>query len=176
MTIKDRITTNPGVYGLVLGGLAALVAMLLRLVTIEGPTGSSSIWGLKTVTGTSLLLAAILVMLCGGGVALSNGKGRIWWALLGGVFALVILLFGLLCLFNAEEAAIRMAYAQAYTVATGSEPGQGVADAYRAAFDAGTLSAKANFGAILAVIGGAAAIVGAAISMGRASKPFTPDL
>lgn len=176
MTIGQRIRTNPGVWVLALGGLAALVAMLLRLVTIEGPNDSVAIWGLKTTTGTTMILAAILVMLCAGGVALSHGGGRIWWALLGGVMGLVILAFGILCLVDPEEAAARMAYAEAYSVATDSTFSGDVADAYRDAFEAGELTASANFGAILATIGGAVAVVGAAISVFRRARPVTPDL
>jgi hypothetical protein len=176
MTIGRRITTNPGVWGLALGGLAALIAMPLRLVTIEGANGSVAIWGLRTATGASLILAAILVMLCSGGVSLSHGGGRIWWALLGALFALLILVFGIVCLVNPEQGATWLAYGEAFETATGTGAGTDVAGAYRDAFDAGTLTASANLGAVLAAIGGAVALVGAAISLFRAPTRVERDL
>ncbi|MGZ4133389.1 MAG: hypothetical protein ACXVWF_10095 [Actinomycetota bacterium] len=177
MSIANRLKTNPGVWALVLGGLVAFLGSLARLITIHGPKGDSSIWSLKTTTGTSLLFVALLVILCGAGVAVAAGGGRIWWALLGGLLALVTLLFGLLCVVNPQEAAIRMAYTEAYSTAVGGVvPPGGIADAYRSAFDAGTLTATANFGAWLAAIGGAVALVGAAISLVRPHRKVVPEL
>ena len=177
MSIANRLKTNPGVWALVLGGLVALLGSLVRLVTIEGPKGSASIWALKTTTGTSLLFIAVLVILCGAGVAVAGGGGRIWWAILGGVLALVTLLFGLLCIVNPAEAATRMAYTEAYSTAVGGVvPPGSISDAYRSAFDAGTLTASSNFGAWLAAIGGAVALVGAAISLVRPHRKVVPEL
>jgi hypothetical protein len=177
MSIGNRLRTNPGIWALVLGGLLALLGSFVRLLTIHGPKGDASIWALKTTTGTTLLFVAALVMLCGAGVAVAAGGGRIWWALLGGVLALVTLLFGLLCIVNPAEAATRMAYTEAYSTAVGGVvPPGNVSDAYRSAFDAGTLTASANFGAWLAAIGGAVALVGAAISLVRKHRRVEPEL
>ena len=177
MSIANRLKTNPGIWALVLGGLLALLGSFVRLLTIHGPKGDASIWGLKSTTGTTLLFVALLVMLCGAGVAVAGGGGRIWWALLGGLLALATLLFGLLCVVNPAGAATQMAYTEAYSTAIGGVvPPGNISDAYRSAFDAGTLTASANFGAWLATIGGAVALVGAVISLVRPHRKVVPEL
>jgi hypothetical protein len=176
MSLKERLRTNPGIWGLVFGGALLLIAMFFPLYRLTGSAGATNVIGRATITGTTIVFVGLLLMICGGGVAGSGGGGRIWWALLALVFALVSLWAMFECAFNTDYAAIRIADSTAYQTSMGGNVTTGISDAYRAAINAGNLSTQARLGAYLGLIGAALATIGAVYSLFRKPRKVMPDL
>jgi hypothetical protein len=165
-----RIRRNPGAWGVALG--AAIVLVSLFLVWIEvtnNSTGQSErVRAISSFTGQSLLFAALLAVGAGLAIAMVTSTGwRIAWAIaalaLGGLFVAA----AGWALVDAEGFTKYAADAQAFTSVTAQSQMQDASDRLTAAFASGTVTAAAQIGAIVGLLGGALAVLGAVLSFAR---------
>ncbi|HTG46895.1 MAG TPA: hypothetical protein VK646_04500 [Actinomycetota bacterium] len=160
----DRIRSNPGVWGMVLGGAVGFFGMYLRVLKLTGQAGSTSIRAISTSIGTTLFFGAILAMIAGAGVAVTSGRGwRIFWSIVGFLMGLELAAFGLYCIFSPQDAATRIANADAYQAATGLGTTT-VSESFKTAFAANTLSASWAIGAVVVTLAGLLILIGAIFS------------
>ncbi len=168
----ERLKRNPAAWGMILGGAIAMVGSLFAWVTVTNTQSGSEtrVTAFDAVGTQTLFLTAVVLVLFGGAVLMSSGKGRIFWALLGLIAAGVILAAGLMGIFAPETLTIRFVKSQAFA---GSIGGTSVptTDQVQAAFDAGTLTAKMGLGAIFGVVGGALGVIGSVLSFGKPRQP-----
>jgi hypothetical protein len=159
----QRIRSNPGVWGLVLGGAIGFVAMYMRVLKLTGQAGSTSIRAISTSVGTTLFFAAILAMIAGAGIAVTSGRGwRIFWSLVGFLMGLELAAFGAYCIFSPEDAATRIAGADAYNAASGLGTTT-VSESFKTAFQANTMSATWAIGAWVVLVAGILVLVGSVL-------------
>jgi hypothetical protein len=161
----DRLKRNPGGWGLALGGAIGMVSLLFAWleVTNDAAGVSSRVHGFGTITGQTIGFLALLATICGLGLAASYGGGRIWWSLLGLVSAGLLLAAGIIAIVSPATLAERFATAE---LATKLQVGSGTAntsaaDAIKAGFSSGALSARVAIGGIIGTVGGALGVLGA---------------
>ena len=168
----ERIKRNPAGWGLLFGGVLAVIAGLFSWVTVTntelGTTTRAT--ALDSMGPQTLFLCACVILLAGIGVLGSKGRtGRIVWALLGLLAAVVVLAAGLIGIFVPETLAARFIKAESFSKAlTATDVATG--DQIQAAFDAGTLTAKLGLGAIVGAVGGALGVLGAVWSFRRPTQ------
>jgi hypothetical protein len=171
----DRLKRNPGGWGLALGGAIGMVSLLFAWIVVSNDAAdvSSRVNGFGTITGQSIGLLALLATISGLGLAASYGGGRILWAILGLVSAGLVLAAGIVTLISPSTMAERFATEELATkLQVGSGTGNAsAADAIKAGFEAGTLSARFAVGAIVGLIGGALGVLGALYGFRKRPEP-----
>jgi hypothetical protein len=166
----ERLKRNPGGWGLALGGAIGFVSIFFSWMSITAENASASVPAFRAVSGQTLGLLAVLVVLAGLGVSASTGSGRIWWGLTGLLGAGIILAAGLLAIFSPSTIAQLFATTQTMSKLAISAVEESISESIKAGFADGTLTASVGFGAILGVIGGVLGVIGAILGF-RNKRP-----
>lgn len=159
---------NPGAWGLVLGAVVAAVAMFLTWIEVTNSAGASEQYrAFETVTGKSLFALAILTVLSGVGVIASQAGGRFVWAFLGLVGGGVLLAASIWAIADPAGFTTFAVESEAVTKLTSGSAVQQSGEAVKAAFADGTLTASAQLGAVVGLVGASLATLGALLSFRR---------
>jgi hypothetical protein len=164
----DRLKRNPGAWGLVLGAAVAAVAMFMTWIEVTNSTGASEQYrAFETVTGKSLFGLAILTVLSGVGVIASQAGGRFVWAFLGLVGGGVLLAASIWAIADPAGFTTFAVESEAVTKLTSGSAVQQSGEAVKAAFADGSLTASAQLGAVVGLVGASLATLGALLSFRR---------
>lgn len=159
---------NPGAWGLVLGAAVAAVAIFLTWIEVTNSAGASEQYrAFETVTGKSLFGLAILTVLSGVGVIASQAGGRFVWAFLGLVGGGVLLAASIWAIADPAGFTTFAVESEAVTKLTSGSAVQQSGEAVQAAFADGTLTASAQLGAVVGLVGASLATLGALLSFRR---------
>jgi len=164
----DRLKRNPGAWGLALGAAVAAVAMLLTWIEVTNSAGASEQYrAIETVTGKSLFGLAILTVLSGVGVIASKAGGRFVWAFLGLLGGVVLLAASVWAIADPAGFTTFAVESEAVTKLMSGSAVQQSGETVRAAFADGTLTASAQLGAVVGLVGALLATLGALLSFRR---------
>jgi hypothetical protein len=168
----ERLKRNPGVWGVVLGGLIVLVSTFFPWFKLTNTANgvSTKVTPLNSVSGQTILLIAILAMMCGLGILVAGGKGRIVWALLALLCGVVMLVAAILGLFSPSTLAERFATTAVISKLVLSTSISNATQAITQALNSGAVTASTALGSIVGVVGGALATLGALLSFKTPAK------
>jgi|SoimicmetaTmtLPA_FD_contig_31_8514013_length_940_multi_2_in_0_out_0_2 hypothetical protein len=163
---------NPGGWVLALGGAIGFVSILFSWMSITNTAAnvSSSLPAFRAVSGQTLGLLSLLVILTGLGVAASQGSGRILYGLIGLLFSGIMLAAGLVAIFSPSTIAQLFATTETMSKLAITSVQESIDESIKAGFADGTLTASVGFGAILGVIGGLLGVIGAILGF-RKKRP-----
>jgi hypothetical protein len=122
------------------------------------------------VTGQTLLLIGVLILICGFGVAASSAGGRFLWGGLGLLFSALVLAGAIWGLVDPQGFAANAATTQA--ISRLALPGsiENASDAATKAFDDGTLTVTIQIGLWFGLLAGLIATAGGLLSF-RKKRP-----
>jgi energy-coupling factor transporter transmembrane protein EcfT len=164
----DRLKRNPGAWGLVLGAAVAAVAMLLTWIEVTNSAGASEQYrAIETVTGKSLFGLAILTVLSGVGVIASQAGGRFVWASLGLLGGGMLLAASVVAIADPAGFTTFAVKSEAVTKLMSGPAIQQSGESVQAAFADGLLTASAQLGAVVGLVGASLATLGALLSFRR---------
>jgi len=168
----DGLKRNPGVWGLLIGGVIIAGSTLMNWFeyTNASAGGSAELRLIQSVSGGTVLLTGCLIALCGLGVTASGGGGRFLWGGLGLVLAVIVLGVSIWGLVAPESASSVVATTQALTKL--SLPGaiDSASDTATKAFDDGTITVSVQIGLIAGLVGAVIATLGGLLSF-RKKRP-----
>jgi hypothetical protein len=162
----ERLKRNPAVWGLMLGAAVMMVSTFLAWFKIEQPAKgtSATVRAFNVVSGQTIFLVALLVIIFAVFVLVSSGGGRKAWAAVELLLSLVLLVIGALGIFNTDFVAAQFATTQTMSTMAFTSTMQNANDAVKSGLDSGALTASFGFGLIVFIVGALIAVAGALYS------------
>ena len=168
----ERLKRNPGAWGLLIGGAVIAVSTLMNWFTYTNPSSgaSSDLRLIQSVSGGTVLMIGFLVALCGLGVTASGGGGRFLWGGLGLLMAAIVLGIAIWGLVSPESASAVVATTQSLSKLALPGAIESASDTATKALDDGTITASAQIGLFVGLIGGLIGTLGGLFSF-RKKRP-----
>lgn len=163
----ERFKRNPVGWGVALGAAIALTSLFLVWIEVVNRSGASERFrAISSFTGQSLMLVAVLALLAGFGIVISESWGRIVSAMLALLAGLMIAGAGVWALVDPEGLTQHSAEAKDFA-SLHSGVVQDPSGWLGRAFASGELTASARIGAIVGLVGGVLVLLGALLSFRR---------
>lgn len=162
-----RFRRNPGAWGVAFGEVVVLVSLFL--VWIEVTNRSSGVTervrAISNFSGQTLFFAAILGIGAGVAIAMVTSTAwRVFWAVAALALGGLCLVAAAWAVFDASGFAWHAANAQQFASATAQWEMRDASARLSVALASGAVSATAAVGAVVGLVGGALAVVGALLS------------